>query len=155
MAASPPPTPWASLAAKVWTWPATGPTRPTAPPGYLAFKLYRNADGQGHGFGDIACGAQSSRPDLVSVYAAQDTAAHALTLVLLNKSPRITATVPLALSHWAPGKSTVQSWRVSADTKADPARALLRRLPGEAWVGAERTVTLPPYSMTLLRIPGH
>jgi len=131
-----------------WAYP------PGGSPGYLAFKLFRSADGLGHGFGDIACRANSVRPDMVSAYAAQDTRAHVLTLVLLNKSPRASATVPLALSHWLLGKSAVQSWRVSADTKADPAHAHLRPLPGVVWAGAAHTETLPPYSMTLLRIPG-
>jgi len=131
-----------------WAYP------PNGSPAYLAFKLFRNADGQGQGLGDIACRAQSARPDMVSAYAAQDTRAHALTIILLNKSPQASATVPLALSHWTPGKSPVQSWRVSADTKADPARARLRPLPSAVWTGTAHTLTLPPYSMTLLRIPG-
>jgi len=131
-----------------WAYP------PDGSPGYLAFKLFRNADNQGHGLGDIACRATSARPDLVSAYAAQDTRTHALTVILLNKSPHAAATVPLALSHWTLGKSAVQSWRVSADTKADPARAHLRSLPGIVWTGTAHTLTLPPSSMTLLRIPG-
>ncbi len=131
-----------------WAYP------PDGSPAYLAFKLFRNPDDQGHGFGDIGCRAASVHPDLVSAYAAQDTRAHVLTIVLLNKSPQASATVPLALSHWTTRKSPVQSWRVSADTKADPARAFLRPLPGLVWTGATHTFVLPPYSMTLLRIPG-
>ena len=131
-----------------WAYP------PEGSPAYLAFKLFRNADGQGHGFGDIACRAVSVRSDMVSAYAAQDSRAHVLTIVLFNKSPHASATVPLALGHWTPGKSPVQSWRVSADTKADPAGARLRSLPGVAWPGTAHILTLPPYSMTLLRIPG-
>ena len=121
---------------------------------YLAFKLFRNADGQGHGFGDVSCRAVSASPDMVSAYAAQDTASGALTIILLNKSPRATATVPVTLTHWTPRKSPVQSWRVSADMNSDKGRARLQELPAAVWSAPAHSVTLPPYSMTLLRVPG-
>lgn len=130
-----------------WAYP------PPASPAYLAFRLYRNADGQGHGFGDISCAATAARPDALSVYAARDTAQNVLTIILLNMSPRATLSVPVTLAHWTP-KSAVQSWRVSADTQTKPDHAFLREMPAAVWSGMSHTVTLPPYSMTLLSVPG-
>ncbi len=65
-----------------WTAPAIGS------PAFYAFKLYRNADDLGHGFGDIAIPARSEVPDYVSCYAAIDSSTGAETLMLINKSER-------------------------------------------------------------------
>jgi hypothetical protein len=144
-------------------------------PGYLAFKLYRNADGQGHGFGDRSCPARSDAPDQVSVFAAQDTRTQHLTLMLINKMPETTARVPVAFRRktppstgaYVPASATnreeamteMELWRLSA---AQPQQivsikekiTLVRESssnPAEGrWIG---TLRLPPYSVTLVRVP--
>ena len=113
-------------------------------PAYLAFKLYRNADGRGAGFGDVSCAAASAAPDKLSCYAATDSRTGDLTLLLVNKMAKATITAPLAL-HGLSAAGPVKMWRVAADnpTKiaAFPAFVL------------KPFLTLPPQSMTLVRVP--
>ena len=113
-------------------------------PGYLAFKLYRNADGRGNGFGDIACTASSADQGRLSAYAATDSRTGELTLMLVNKMSKATITAPLVIHGIAPA-GTVKMWRCDADNPKQivvfppaPLRAVL---------------TLPPQSVTLLRVP--
>ncbi len=115
-------------------------------PGYLAFKLYRNADGQGHGFGDMGVRAVSADANDLSCYAATDTATGELTLMLVNKMPRAVVTVPLTLRGLPPGARVVRLWRVSAD---NPGRVAALP-PVQGWL--RMTLTLPPYSVTLVRL---
>jgi hypothetical protein len=42
-------------------------------PGYMAFKMYRNYDGEGSDFGDTSVWSQSSNYDRISSYAAVDS----------------------------------------------------------------------------------
>ena len=72
--------------ANYWAYP------PKNSPAYLVFKLYRNADGQGGGFGDVACAAASADPDKLSCYAATDSRTGDLTLILINKTAKATIT---------------------------------------------------------------
>lgn len=132
--------------ANYWAYP------PKNSPPYLAFKLFRNADGAGHGFGDVACAASSPDPDKLSVYAATDSRTGDLTLVLINKMPKATVTAPLSL---AGGKAAgpVKMWRFSADTfkaSKDGKTGELTAFPPRA---LPKALTLPPYSVTLLRVP--
>jgi len=55
-------------------------------PGAFAFRIYRNYDGAGHGFGDTGVQATSADQDKLSVYAARRSADNALTIVVINKS---------------------------------------------------------------------
>ena len=113
-------------------------------PAYLAFKLYRNADGAGNGFGDVACLASSANPNKLSCYAATDSRTGDLTLLLINKMPKATITVPLALHGLTPS-GTVKMWRVSADNPGKIAAFPPSPL--------KPSLTLPPQSMTLVRVP--
>ncbi|MBV9852389.1 MAG: glycoside hydrolase family 44 protein [Armatimonadetes bacterium] len=126
--------------ANYWAWPAKNG------PAYLAFKLFRNADGQGHGFGNLSCRAVSADPGRLACYAA--TEGGDLTLMLINKMPKATVTVPLALRGLPPAARAVKMWRVSAD---NPGR--VAALPPQTLPGAAASLRLPPYSMTLLRVP--
>lgn len=127
--------------ANYWAFP------PKNSPGYLAFKMYRNADGAGHGLGDIACRASSANQEQVSCYSAVDSQTGELTVMLLNKMPRATATVPLTLRGVA-ASARVKTWRFFTDNTPR-----ITPLPSLAEHGGSLTVTLPPYSMTLLRVP--
>jgi hypothetical protein len=115
-------------------------------PAYLAFKLYRNADGLGHGFGDISLPAVSAHPNRLSCYAATDSLTGDLTLMLINKMPHAVMTVPLTLTGLSPGTKTVKMWQVSAENQNT-----VKALPPMPCNGQALTLTLPPYSMTLAR----
>lgn len=132
--------------ANYWAYP------PKNSPPYLAFKLFRNADGAGHGFGDVACAASSPDPDKLSVYAATDSRTGELTVVLVNKMPKATVTAPLTLTGGSAG-GPVKMWRFSADTfkaSKDGKTGALTAFPPRA---LPKALTLPPYSVTLLRVP--
>ena len=113
-------------------------------PGYLAFKLFRNADGRGNGFGDVSCQAISADQDRLSIYAATDSRTGELTLMLINKMPKATVTAPVAIAGADPA-GTVKMFRVAADNPKEIA------VFPPAPLG--KALTLPPQSMTLVRVP--
>ena len=59
-----------------------------ADPGANAFRLYRSYDGRGGQFGEMGIHAVSTDQAKLSIYAAERSAAHLLTLVIINKSKR-------------------------------------------------------------------
>ena len=133
--------------ANYWAYP------PKDSPGYLAFKMLRNVNGQGQGFGDLSCRAQSGKPELVSSYAAVDTKTKSLTLLLINKMPDTTVLVPLALGKTmgiAPARQGALIWRIDA---AAPQKLTACR-PDDVWASGSNQVKLPPYSLTLIRFAG-
>ncbi len=113
-------------------------------PGYLAFKLYRNPDGRGNGFGDMACAATSADGDRLSCYAATDSRTGELTLMLINKMSKATITAPLVIRGISPA-GTVKMWRCDADNP----KGIAAYPPAPL----KSALTLPPQSMTLLRLP--
>lgn len=77
--------------ATLWGPPAT------TDPGAFAFRMYRNYDGAGKGFGDTSAEAVSTDQSTLSVYAAQRSSDNALTLMVINKtSGALTSTIDLA-----------------------------------------------------------
>ena len=128
--------------ANYWAFP------PRNSPGYLAFKLYRSADGQGHGFGDVACAAGSADQSRLSCYAATDSRTGDLTVMLVNKMTRATITAPLDIEGVrlsGPGKpSLMKIWRCDADNPKE-----IRALPPAP---LPKALTLPPQSVTLIRL---
>lgn len=127
--------------ANFWAYP------PYNSPVYLAFKLYRNADGQGHGFGDESCQARSSSPELVSCFAATEKSTGAMTLMLINKMPQTEASVNVTVRGWQNEAARAQLWRL---TQAATLEAQLLPQPNSGAAGL--SVVLPPYSATLLRL---
>ena len=123
--------------ANYWAYP------PQNSPGYLAYKLYRSPDGHGSGFGDMACAAASADNNRLSCYAATDRRTGALTLMLINKMLKGTITAPLTL-RGVSVSGTVKIWRCDADNAKEIRAFSLRSLPA--------ALTLPPQSMTLLRL---
>jgi len=113
-------------------------------PGYLAFKLYRNPDGRGNGFGDVACTAASADQGRLSVYAATDSRTGEMTLMVINKMAKATITAPLVIRGVSP-VGTVKMWRCDADNPKG-----ITVFPPAPLRSA---LTLPPQSMTLLRLP--
>jgi hypothetical protein len=57
-----------------------------AQPGAFAFRMYRNYDGAGHGFGETGVQAASADQETLSVYAAQGSTNKALTVIVINKT---------------------------------------------------------------------
>jgi len=66
--------------ATLWAPPDTGE------PGFYAFKIYRNYDNNGNGFGDMSIEAVSSDYDKVSVYSAIREKDGALSIMAINKT---------------------------------------------------------------------
>jgi hypothetical protein len=121
-----------------WAYP------PKESPGYLAFKLFRNPDGSGEGFGDRACGVRAevpAAPGALCVYAATQSRGGALTVVAVNRLSRGTLRVRF---RGAPSQKA-RLWRLSG--------ASAGRLTADNLTGDE--ALLPPASVTLLRwMPG-
>ena len=69
-------------AAAYWGGPSAGK------PGFFAYKMYRNADGKQHGFGDRTLAVHSNDADRVSCFAALDSRDGTITIIALNKSDR-------------------------------------------------------------------
>jgi hypothetical protein len=125
--------------ASYWVAPGNGT------PGFFAYKLYRNADGAGQGFGDVAVEAKSGDPDSVSCFGSVDSKTGKPALILINKRPEKTAAVTLALtSRTAVSGASVYRYS-SADLKT------IQHLPDIAISGGRARMELPAYSMTLLR----
>jgi hypothetical protein len=124
-------------------WSPPQPTQPAA----FAFRMYRNYDGAGGKFGETSVSAASSAQDRLAVYAAEEAATGALTLVVINKTGGALA-APLALKHFTPA-GVLQGWRYSA---AQPGR--IARLADKAFAGAKFSAGYPANSITLYRVPG-
>ena len=63
----------------------------------FAFKIYRNYDDGGAGFGDLSLAASSADQSKLSLYAARRTADHSITVIVINKTfGDLRADLPLA-----------------------------------------------------------
>lgn len=58
----------------------------SAQPGAYAFRMFRNYDGAGHGFGDTGIQSTSANQGTVAVYSAQRSSDNALTVLVINKT---------------------------------------------------------------------
>ncbi|HVN76934.1 MAG TPA: glycoside hydrolase family 44 protein, partial [Thermoanaerobaculaceae bacterium] len=115
-------------------------------PGAFAFRMYRNADGAGHGFGETAVRATSSDEGRLSAYAARREGDGALTVMVINKTGGgLTSTI--SLFGFTPA-APAQVWRYSADDLG-----AIAHLPDVALAGASLTTTFPASSITLLVVP--
>lgn len=124
-------------------WGPPGSTQP----GAFAFRMYRNYDGDGKGFGDVSIQATSDDQDMLSVYAAERTSDHALTIIVINKTGTA-LTSSLSLTGTAPS-ATAQVFRYSA---ANP--ALIERLDDEPVAPDGFTATFAANSITLFVVEG-
>ena len=122
-------------------WEAPLPTNPN----YLALKLYTNYDGSQHGFGTTSVAdVNNGNPDLFSSYAALDSTAKTLTVMVLNKDPQNATRVQFALSGFNPASFVSYTLTSSAPTKITASSS-------QSWSAVE---TFAPYSATLLVITG-
>ena len=79
--------------ASYWTTP------PKDSPGYLAFRLLSNPAGNGRrGVEDVSCLATSGDDARLAVFAATDEEQQIVSLLLINKMPKATMTVPITLA---------------------------------------------------------
>ncbi|HWN71154.1 MAG TPA: glycoside hydrolase family 44 protein, partial [Haliangium sp.] len=88
------------------------PTFEPSHPGAFAFRMYRNYDGAGSGFGETGVQASSTDQGRLAVYAAERASDGALTLMVINKTAE-PLTSALALSNASPD-ATARVYRYSA-----------------------------------------
>lgn len=127
--------------ANYWTTPGDNT------PGYWAWRMYRNYDGNFSRFGDTSVKAQlTTATDInnISTYASKDSTTGQLKVMLINKLPSTTANVALNIANYATG-STAQVYQYSqADTTQ------IKRLADLTGISNTISYSLAPYSITLL-----
>jgi hypothetical protein len=127
--------------AMLWSPPQS--TQPAA----FAFRMFRNYNGAGGRFGETSVAAVSTGQDRLALYAAEETATGALTLIAINKTAG-SLSAPVTLSHFTP-TGVVQVWRYS------PAQLTAIVHPADQIVSNGRfTANCPANSITLYRVPG-
>jgi Glycoside hydrolase family 44 len=122
-----------------------GPPNSTDP-GAFAFRMYLNYDGHGSHFGGVSVSAASADQGQLSVYAAQRTCDHALTVMVINKTTG-DLTSPLSITGLAPQASAHVYQYGQGDTAA------IETGPDQAFSNGQATMTFPAYSITELVIP--
>jgi hypothetical protein len=127
--------------ADLWSPPTVGQ------PGAFAFKMYRNDDGQGNGFGNISVQASSSDQSELSVYAGIRSATGVLTVMIINKTDNA-LTSPLAISNFSAEATSVHVRTYDATNLA----AIVRQ-PNATISRGAFTATYPADSITLLALP--
>jgi hypothetical protein len=111
-------------------------------PGAYAFRVYRNYDGAGHGFGDVSVSATSDDQARLSIYAAQGSHDHALTIVVINKTANA-LTSSVSLAGFVPS-AVARVYRYSASSPAAIVRAA-----DQAVTATGFSATFPANSITL------
>jgi hypothetical protein len=126
--------------ATLWAPPSAGD------PGAFAFRMYRNADGAGHGFGESGVLATSADEARLSVYAAIRASDGALTVMAINKTAGA-LTSPVTIETFA-AAPVAFVFRYGASSPAAVVRA-----PDQPVVGKGFTATFPASSITLIVVP--
>ena len=109
----------------------------------FAFRMYRNYDGSGHGFGDNAVLASSADQGRLAVYAAQRSADGALTMLVINKSASDLSS-PVGLAGFNP-QPVAAVYRYS---QANP--AAIEHAADQAVTASGFTATFAANSITML-----
>jgi hypothetical protein len=123
--------------AAYWRYP------PVDSPGYWAFKMFRNYDGEGGSFGDTSVQAQASHFDTVSSYASLDSKTGKLHLILINKVPQENISLNVDLGQYRAKRFAEQYQYSSANLMAIQKETLD--------IGSNNfDIELPPYSITHL-----
>ncbi len=122
--------------ATLWSPPSSGQ------PGAFAFRMYRNYDGNGNGFGDESLSATSSNQEALAIYAAQRRPDNALTVIVINKSGGNLAS-PLNMT----GASLPASAAVYRYSKEN--LAAIVKLPDQAITNGGFNAVYPANSITL------
>ncbi len=123
-------------------------------PGLMAYKIYRNYDGNNSLFGDTALDSTSANQGQLSVYGALRSADKAFTIVVINKTyGPLTAT--LSLENLKSKSGTAQAFQYSnANIDAIVAQPAVA-IASPSGSGAASTIdyTFPTQSITLFVIP--
>jgi len=115
-------------------------------PGTFAFRMYRNYDGLGSGFGETSVQAASGDQGQLAIYAAERDTDGALTLMIINKTDQA-LTSDVSLANFGPG-ATAQVYRYSeADLGA------IVRAPDQPVTASGFTAQFPADSITLVVVP--
>lgn len=123
-------------------WEAPSPANPN----YQALKLYTNYDGQHHGFGTISVSdTDNGNADLFSSYAALNATGTTLTVMMVNKDPQNAVLAQIAPTGFTPASFTTYTLSQNAPNSIVASSS-------QAWTS---TVTLAPYTATLLVISGN
>jgi hypothetical protein len=120
-------------------WSAPGAQDPIA----YAFRMFRNYDGNGSQFGDTSISAVSSDQGSLSIYAAQRSSDHAVTILVINKTTAaLTSAIALA-NLTPPATAQVYSYsQASLTSIAHPSDAAI--------TNNSLSYTFPGYSAVLL-----
>ena len=120
-------------------WSAPGTQDPIA----YAFRMFRNYDGKGSQFGDTSISAVSSDQGSLSIYAAQRSSDHAVTILVINKTTAaLTSAIALA-NLTPPATAQVYSYsQASLTSIAHPSDAAI--------TNNSLSYTFPGYSAVLL-----
>jgi hypothetical protein len=115
-------------------------------PGFFAFQLYTNYDGDGNAFGDTSVWSETPDYDMLSSYAALDSESGNLHLMLVNKNISDPIEIQVELGDFK-NKSEASYYRIDQDNSAAISS-------GTADIGADGffILTVPPYSITHLVI---
>jgi len=130
-----------------------GPPDTSQTPGLMAYEVYRNYDGNGSQFGDVALASASAAQGQLAVYGALRTADSMVTVVVLNKTyGDLTATLSLEnLSPNGPAKAFLYS---NANLAAIVPQPDLTVTPPSAGGNTSTlSTTFPAQSITLLVVP--
>ncbi len=115
-------------------------------PGAFAFRMYRNYDGLGSGFGETGVSATSADQSQLAVYAAQRTADSALTVMVINKQAD-TLSSTITISGFS-ALGVVHVYRYSnQDVSA------IQHLADTTLTSGSLSTSYPGSSITLLVIP--
>ncbi|MGA2748664.1 MAG: glycoside hydrolase family 44 protein [Verrucomicrobiota bacterium] len=122
-------------------WTTPDPSTPT----YLAMKIYRNYDSQGHTFGDTGTLAGGPDPDNVAVFAAQRSADAALTLMVVNKYLAGVTPLVINVTNFT-GNGTGQVWQLNSSN-------VITQLSSLPYSGGVLRTVVPAQSVTLFVLP--
>jgi hypothetical protein len=132
-------------------WGAPDPVKQV--PGLMAFEVYRNYDGAGAAFGDVALASTSGDQGKLAVYGALRTSDSVVTVVVINKTyGDLSAT--LSLANLTPN-GAAKVWLYS---NANPAAIVSEAdlnvtAPNAGGTTSTVTSTFPAQSITVLAIP--
>jgi hypothetical protein len=122
-----------------WTIPASNT------PTYLAMKMYRNYDSQGHTFGDTSVLAGGPDPDNVAVFAAQRSADEALTIMVVSKYLAGATPLVINVTNFT-GAGAAEVWQLNASN-------VIAQLPNLTYTKGALQTTVPGQSVTLFVLP--
>jgi Glycoside hydrolase family 44 len=122
-------------------WTTPDPSTPT----YLAMKMYRNYDSEGHTFGDTSVLEGGPNPDNIAVFAAQRSSDDALTLMVVSKYLTGTAPIVINVTNFT-GTGTAHVWQLNASN-------VIAQLSDVPYSGGTLQTIVPGQSVSLFVLP--